>query len=294
MYPLFHHSVPFRFFRSTGAVAGVFLLVGLAVASILLWILFAIRRRRRTQRLDHDTAVSATLAAAGFHRTLLDDDDDQPGGSHRSPFGSSDLEMIQRSSAIGTSSSAPSAGRASAYLDSTHPDDPEPFNPYIDYNPPSVAREGNPSRPNSSPPPAAFYNSPYRDRTDSGTAGDHVGHSASHSAGSYEPLLASFQQSASLSFPIQPGDPSSSRPHHSQKPSDASQPLIVLTPDSEHLPADNHVTNNSSLRYSSESVADDRLHPGLRLRLNGEDRASTRDLRDDEDYSRPVLGVSVC
>jgi hypothetical protein len=260
----------------------------LAAASILLWILFAIRRRRRTQRLEHDTAVSATLAAAGFHRTPLDDDDDQPGGSRRSRFGSPDVEMNQRTSAIGTSSSTPSAGRASAYIDATHPDDPDPFNPYADYNAPP-----GPSRRTSSPPPVAFYNGPYRDRTESGSAGDHVvGHSASHSAGSYEPLLASYYHSARPS-PVQSNDPSSSRPRHYQKLSDASQPLIVLTPDAESPPANNQPTNNSSSRYSSESVADDRLDPGLRLRLNVEtDRASARDLRDDEDYSRPVLGVS--
>ena len=231
--------------------------------------------------------MSATLAAAGFHRTPLDDDDDQPGGSRsRSRFGSPDIEMNQRTSAMGTSSSAPSAGRASAYIDAIHPDEGDPFNPYTDYR----------TIPGPSSPPVAFYNGPYRDRTDSGSAGDHViAHSATHSAGSYEPLLASFRQSARPSSPVLPSDPSTSRPRHSQKLSDYSQPLIVLTSDAESsLPADKHVTINSSSRYSSESIADDRLDPGLRIRLNVEaDRASVRDLRDDEDYSRPVLGVSL-
>jgi hypothetical protein len=286
-------SISISFFRNTGAVAGVFVLVGLAAASILLWVLFALRRRRRTQRLEHDTAVSATLAAAGFHRTPLDDDDDPPDGSRRSQFGSPDLELNQRSSAIGTSSSVPSAGRTSAYIEPAHPDDPESFNPYTDYNVPPAARDGYPSRHTSSPPPVSFYNNgPYRDRTESGSAGDHVvGQSASRSAGSYEPLLASFRNSARPPSPVQSNDPSSARPRHSQKLSDASQqPLIVLTPDS---PAVNHVASASSSRYSSDSIADDRLDPGLRLRLNVEaDRVSTPDLRDDKDYSRPVLGVS--
>ena len=236
--------------------------------------------------------MSATLAAAGFHRTPLDDDDDQPGGSpSRSRFGSPDIEMNQRTSAIGTSSSVPSAGRASAYIDAVHPDEADPFNPYTNYS----TAPGR-TRRTSSPPPVAFYNGPYRDRTESGSAGDHVvGHSATHSAGSYEPLLASFPRSARPSSPVQSSDLSTSRPRHSHKLPDSSQPLIVLTPDAESpLPADNHITNNSSSRYSSESVADDRLDPGLRLRLNAEaDRASARDLRDDEDYSRPVLGVSL-
>jgi len=243
--------------------------------------------------LEHDTAVSATLAAAGFHRTPLDDDDDAPGDSRRSRFGSPDVEMNQRSSAIGTTSSTPSAGRASAYIDPTHPDDQDHFNPYTDYGVPPGTREGHPPRRTSSPPPVAFYNGPYRDRTDSGSAGDHVvSHSASHSAGSYEPLLASFHHSAHPSSPVQPNDPSTAQPRHSQKSSDVFDPLIVLSPGPESHPADNHPANTSS-RYSSESVADDRLDPGLRRRLNVEaDRASARDLRDEEDYSRPVLGVS--
>ncbi|KAF4572944.1 hypothetical protein EYR36_007454 [Pleurotus pulmonarius] len=67
------------FFSNTGAVAGVFVLVGLAAASILLFVIFAVRRRRRTQRIEHDTAVSATLAAAGYGRSpIVDDDDDGP------------------------------------------------------------------------------------------------------------------------------------------------------------------------------------------------------------------------
>lgn len=282
-----------RFFQNTGAVAGVFVLVGLAAASIILWIFFALRRRRRTQRLEHDTAVSATLAAAGFHRTPLDDDDDdQPSGSHRSRFGSPDVEMTQRSSAIGTLSSAPSAGRISAYLDASHPDDRDPFNPYAEHGAPSGTREGYFHRRTSSPPPVAFHNGPYRDRTESGSAGDHVhGHSASQSAGSYEPLLASFHNSAGPSSPVQ-SDPPIVPPRRLQKASDASQPLITPTPDPDHPLSDGDGSDAAS-HYSSESLADDRLDPGLRLRFNGEaDGTSARDLRDDEDYSRPVLGVT--
>jgi hypothetical protein len=281
-----------RFFRNTGAVAGVFVLVGLAAASIILWIFFALRRRRRTQRLEHDTAVSATLAAAGFHRTPLDDDDDQPSGSRRSRFGSPDVEMTQRSSAIGTLSSAPSAGRISAYLDASHPEDRDPFNPYAEHGTTSGTREGYFHRRTSSPPPVAFYNGPYRDRTESGSAGDHVhGHSASYSAASYEPLLASFHNNAGPSS-VQL-DPPIAPPRRLQKASDASQPLISHTPDPDHPLADGEGSDALS-RYSSESLADDRLDPGLRLRLNGEaDGTSVRDLRDDKDYSRPVLGVSL-
>ena len=48
------------------------------VTSILIFIAFYVRRRRRRARIEHDTAVSATLAAAGFKRSPLDDDMDGP------------------------------------------------------------------------------------------------------------------------------------------------------------------------------------------------------------------------
>ncbi|KAF9457072.1 hypothetical protein BDZ94DRAFT_1274176 [Collybia nuda] len=281
------------FFRNTGAVAGVFVLVGLAAASILLWIFFAVRRRRRTQRLEHDTAVSATLAAVGFHRTPLDDDDDHVNSSRRSRLDSA--EMNQRSSsgfANGTISSIPSGGRVSAYMDSPHPDDQDAFNPYTDYVVPPGARDGYISGRTSSPPPVAFYNGPYRERTGSGSAGEHViSHSASHSAGSYEPLLASFHQPQGSSQSQHPG--SSSTPRSPQRLSDAkSSPFTLFQSASPELNlGDNFGSGHSSL-YSSGSIGDDRLDPGLRQRLQEVvDRASVKDLRDDEDYSRPVLGV---
>lgn len=258
------------------------------------------RRRRRTQRLEHDTAVSATLAAAGFHRTPLDDDDDHVNSARRSRFGSADVEMNQRSSsgfANGTISSTPSGGRVSAYMDSPHPDDQDAFNPYTDYIVPPGARDGYISGRTSSPPPVAFYNGPYRERTGSGSAGDHViSHSASHSAGSYEPLLASFHQPSGSPPPVQPTGPPSPPPRNPQRLSDAgkSPRLGVLhsDPPEPNVGETNFGSGGSSL-YSSESTGDDRLDPGLRQRLHEEvDRASARDLRDDEDYSRPVLGVS--
>jgi hypothetical protein len=44
--------------------------------------------------------------------------------------------------------------------------------------------------------------------------------------------------------------------------------------------------------YSSDNTQDDRLDPGLRQRLQ-DDGHSAMDLRDEEDYSRPVLGVMI-
>lgn len=78
----------YRFFHNTGAVAGVFLIVGLAAATICLWIFFFIRRRRRRRRIDHASEVSATLAAAGYNRAPIDDEDLGPGPGMRQRFGS--------------------------------------------------------------------------------------------------------------------------------------------------------------------------------------------------------------
>ncbi|KAG6911986.1 hypothetical protein DXG01_000234 [Tephrocybe rancida] len=276
------------FFQNTGAVAGVFVVVGLAAASILLWILFALRRRRRTRRLEHDTAVSATLAAAGFHRTPLDDDDDNENatGSRRSRFGSPEVEMHHRTSS-GLLSSTPSAARTSAYMDSPHPDDPDTFNPYRDYVLETPPASG------GIPPPSAFQNGPYRDRTSSGGEHNHA-HSAS---GSYEPLLAAYyrQADAASSPALAPGP--TPPPRNPLRLSDAgrrSPPLGVLAktlPDV--VPGEPKAKGEDSSLHSKEIVADDRLDPDLRQRMNVEtDRASQRDFRDEEDYSRPVLGVS--
>lgn len=78
----------YRFFHNTGAVAGVFLIVGLAAATICLWIFFFIRRRRRRRRIDHASEVSATLTAAGYNRAPIDDEDLGPGPGMRQRFGS--------------------------------------------------------------------------------------------------------------------------------------------------------------------------------------------------------------
>ncbi|KAJ7103557.1 hypothetical protein B0H15DRAFT_812712 [Mycena belliarum] len=249
------------FFKNTGAVAGVFVLVGLAAAAILLWILFGLRRRRRNRRIEHDTAVSATLAAAGFHRAPLDDDEHDGSGSRRSrALASSDIEMRTGSAlGLGTKSSLPSA-RTSGYLDSPGHDDG--FNPYQEYVATGLREGYGPVR-TQSPPPAAFAE-PYRDAGGSGP--DHVtGHSASQSVGSIEPLLASFNRASPVS-------PAPARPaKNPRRETDTRPPLPV--------PPENRRQSTSSV-YSSESTGDDRLNPALR----------NSEIEDSEDYSR-VLGV---
>ena len=233
-------------------MAGVFILVGLAAFSIILWVFLAIRSRRRTQRLDHDAAIAATLAAAGFHRTPLDDDDDPAENSSRSRYGSPDAFLRPRRSSSGLAmSSIPSAGRTSLAL--FHDDND--IRPSSDYIVPAGSRDGY----ISSPP---FI---YRTRSSNAMRQNFTGHTPQHSGGSHEPLLSSYN-------------------NHSppQGPSDAPKALSDKPPQLEAI--------ETPSVYTLESIADHRLDPKLRQRLQ-DDADSFRDLRDEEDYSRPVLGV---
>jgi hypothetical protein len=129
-----------------------------------------------------------------------------------------------------------------------------------------------------------------RDRRISGT-----GHT---SAASYEPLLA---YATAPSPSLENGDdnrpptPPPRNPlrilHGSQPGSPSGTPTFdfsKVTPDIR--PPDN---DRASSEYSNESADhDDRLNPGLMRRARaGSSGDSINDLRDDEDYSRPVLAV---
>jgi len=271
------------FFHNTGAVIGVFTLVGLAAATISLWIFFAARRRRRTRQLEHDTAASAALAAAGFNRTPLDDDDYDNGSvTKRSRFGSAEVEMGQRSSsgpAIGTNLRSPSALFESR--DREDAGDEAGFNPYTNYVVQPGAHEGYVYARTSSPPPPQHQLGGSND-----TERTNPGHTASHSAGSYEPLLASYRRTG----PGSPPSPTITTPNNvpPTPPPRNPQRLVDI-----HSPDGGRVKTNQSAAssiYSSESTGDDRLDPLLRQRLSGGEIAA-RDPRDEEDYSRPVLGV---
>lgn len=209
-------------------------------------------------------------------------------------------------------SSVPSAGRASAYLD-----DNGEYNPYAsgDYIVPPGARDGyisgthhNPGTSAAQAPQSAFITGMSRDRSiSSGLAEMGAGgHAHNHSnSGSFEPLLASYYRGsmgnspspvlplASVGAGLTGGDaplppdsntvrfpPAQSSSHGHGQPlgnnNDTDQPLVQL--------------DAASSVYSNDSVVlDERLDPGLRQRLHH--KTSTRDLRDEEDYSRPVLGV---
>jgi hypothetical protein len=208
--------------------------------------------------------VSATLAAAGFHRAPLDDDE-QHDSSRELP------EMREGSAfALGTISSLPSGGRTSGYQDSPGHDDADVFNPYNEHD---VAGPGYMAARTSSPPPTDAY------RDTSGA--DHaIHHSASQSAGSMEPLLASFNR-------VEPGSPPPSgalrgppTPPPRNPKRVAEQRFSRISPPSSP-PPENRPHSAASSVYSSESTGDDRVNPALR----------NSDIQDSEDYSRRVLGV---
>lgn len=204
------YSLPFtRFFRNKGAVAGVFLIVGLAAASIFLFLFFFIRRRRRTRRLEHDTAVASTLAAAGFNRAPLDGDDDDDRNlkmrqTGNSPFGAATLSSIPSAShnTLGSAGGRPPSG----YMDdpvqgpSSYPLD---FDPYAAYGtvhpPPTAARKDGymPARTGSPPPGAAPLAHSRNHSLSSSSGGMMGGHTARESAGSFEPLLHAYRQGSS-------------------------------------------------------------------------------------------------
>lgn len=81
------------FFDNAGAVAGTFVVVGLAVAAgILVFSWLALRRRRR-QRLDRDVSAAAAAAAAANQPRFEDDDEPsmtQYGSYYTTTHGSAD------------------------------------------------------------------------------------------------------------------------------------------------------------------------------------------------------------
>ncbi|KAI1797932.1 hypothetical protein LXA43DRAFT_877494 [Ganoderma leucocontextum] len=191
-----------QFFRNKGAVAGVFLIVGLSAASIALFIFFYVRRRRRTQRLEHDAAVASTLAAAGFNRRPLDDDEEKAASPRRSSAPSATMSTLPNSSsssgalnlAMPTGARPPTADSAAV------PSAPSPgpdFDPYavLGTPPPAVfpsqARKDGylPAR-TASPPPGAYDRT--RRQTHSTSTSASWGHAAKGSVASTEPLLAGY------------------------------------------------------------------------------------------------------
>lgn len=180
----------------------MFLIVGLAAASIALFVFFYIRRRRRNQRLEHDAAVASTLAAVGFNRRPLDDDEEKAPSPRRSSAPSATMSTLPNSSfssgalnlgmAIGAR--PPTADSITAGPSTLGPD----FDPYAAVGtppPPAVfpsqARKDGylPAR-TASPPPGAYDRT--RRQTHSTSTSASWGHAAKGSVASTEPLLAGY------------------------------------------------------------------------------------------------------
>lgn len=67
-------NIIYSFFQNTGAVAGVFTVVGIIVVAIVIAILTTALRRRRAKRFDRDVAEAAREAAAAHPPVFADDD----------------------------------------------------------------------------------------------------------------------------------------------------------------------------------------------------------------------------
>ena len=247
--------------HNKGAVAAVFLIVGLAAATICLWIFFFIRRRRRRRRIDHETAVSASLAAAGYNRTPIDDEDD---------FGSG-ARMRQRFNSMGShptiSTPITEEERAAEAVAVAHH-----YDPYADFGRPVGGISGYaPVRSDS--PSQHGRDSSYS----SGTSRPTGSVSAPRpSTGSTDPLLTGM-----AATPLGPPDYVESTP---VVPARSPRRLA----DAKVQPS--QIVIAHSARHSDDrSSPDDRMDPALTSSQT--ERTDSQDLRDDMDYSRPVLEV---
>ncbi|KAA1471510.1 hypothetical protein DENSPDRAFT_837515 [Dentipellis sp. KUC8613] len=274
-----------QFFRNKGAVAGVFLIVGLAGASIILFLFFFLRRRRRTRMIEHDTTVSAAVAAAGLNRAPIDDDDDDVGGGVLGrPNFSTTPDMAERSALNSTSTSR-----------NNLPTDDElgitgGFDPYAEYGHPAGAgpsSQGYSRAANASPPPPGAY-SPHHSLQGSANSAatglDRRGHVPHYSAGSYEPLLANFSEQPSPS-PTTPGDEIGVALGGPPQPPPRN-PLRALDQSPKPAPVDDESVYETD---DGDGAADARLNPKMERISAGPNRSQS--LRDDVDYSRPVLAV---
>jgi LPXTG-motif cell wall-anchored protein len=163
----------YRFFHNTGAVTGVFLIVGLAAATICLWIFFFIRRRRRRRRIDHEIEVSESLTAAGYNRAPIDDEDIGQGFGMRQRFGSLSSHPTLSTPITDDERAADATGPVNLY------------DPYADYGRPVAGSGYIPARSES---PSQGRNSMSYTSTGSRRTGS--GHVPQHSMGSADQLLS--------------------------------------------------------------------------------------------------------
>lgn len=258
-------TLEIRFFKNKGAVAGVFLIVGLAAASVCIWIIFSVRRRRKKRLLEREAA----LAAPTGHRSPLEDEDDEP--------------KMTQSAAVPITARPPSA----YFDDGGQRANDGAFDPYVGY---AHAPGGSVARPDgyvpartSSPPAHSEYRLGGHQRqpsaqSNSNTSGENGAHSRTYSFSSYEPLLAA----AGIGNKTPPESPGPNQ-------------MVAVTDNGPGATAERAPTPppRNPMRPSTSSrsaEADDRLDPVMTSRLHRADTTASG-IRDDLDYSRPVLGV---
>jgi len=252
-----------QFFHNKGAVAGVFLIVGLGAATICLWIFFFIRRRRTRRRIDHETAVSASLAAAGYNRAPIDDEEDFGSGpGMRDRFDS----MGSRPTISTPITEEERVAEAAAVVNL--------YDPYANFGRPTGGAAGYSLARSDSPSQYGRDGSYSSGMSRPPGAGD----PPHYSAGSTDPLFAGMPAAA----PGTSAQPTPTVPLRSPKRLAAT--VVQFQPSQQSTVATS--TRGSDDRSSSP---DDRLDPAL-APLQGH-RTYNQDLRDDMDYSRPVLDI---
>jgi hypothetical protein len=153
------------------------LIVGLAAATICLWILFFLRRRRRRRRIEHESEVSATLSAAGYNRAPIDDEDFGPGRGMRQRFGSLSSHPTISTPITDEERAAETVGPTVNLYD-----------PYVDYNRPIAGSGYIPARSES----PSLYSGDRRGESSYASGGSRRGgsHIPQQSTGSADQLLS--------------------------------------------------------------------------------------------------------
>ena len=221
------------------------------------------------RRIEHDSAIQAAVAAAGFNRAPLDDDDD---GHTRTAYSRSQFssEMGQRTSyAFGSTNNF-----GPPQYDEEHPG----FNPYVDYPLQGMRNTAGyiPAR-TASPPPGAERPTTGTELSSNRDRKSSFGHTPTYSAGSFEPLLSGY---------VQHSEP----PHNPPMPPPRNPKRLIDTAHTADPEPGSAALLGAHDNGSSEAIVDDRLDPAMR-KLKRSNSLGTAGLRDEEDYSRPVLTV---
>ncbi|KAG9089616.1 hypothetical protein FRC07_012288, partial [Ceratobasidium sp. 392] len=274
------------FFKNKGAVAGVFLVVGIAGAAILLFLFFALRRRRRTKRNERDAAIAASLGPQS-RVPFEDDDDDEPTtNSHGG------MPMQQRNPFAYVGGTPHAIGQHGEYFGREAKGSYEPYDPYASFVPPPAA--------------SSSGHHHYQDST------AHTRIGSGQFDGGFEYDYRQYQPASAAVGVVNPRT-SPTSPRRALSPTSGSSHAPTHAPGLSRGPSTNAVPGPSGQHQQRESLGaetasvysmpqgslldqddddDARLNNGLLgMRLRG-GVGSDQSLRDDEDYSRRVLTVA--